>query len=105
MLLSANVGFLSINTVDSFDTSAYNKSAAQIASYISAILSLSIYIVCQILTRHHRHHAHSHADWAVSFHRECFVLHAERNIIVELHYYPRETLDWVTCGCHRIQVL
>ena len=37
MLLSANVGFLAINSID---VDSPNKSAAQIASYISAILSL-----------------------------------------------------------------
>ena len=67
MLLSANVGFLAINSID---VDSPNKSAAQIASYISAILSLFIYIVCQILTRHHRHEGHGQSDKAV---REAFV--------------------------------
>ena len=62
MLLSANVGFLAINSID---VDSPNKSAAQIASYISAILSLFIYIVCQILARYHCHHMHAHAGVAV----------------------------------------
>ena len=52
--------------INSIDVDSPNKSAAQIASYISAILSLFIYIVCQILTRHHRHEGHSQANKAVS---------------------------------------
>lgn len=51
VLLSANIGFLAINSID---VGSPNKSTAQIASYVSAILSLFIYIVCQILTKAHR---------------------------------------------------
>ncbi|EKM58103.1 uncharacterized protein PHACADRAFT_206944 [Phanerochaete carnosa HHB-10118-sp] len=65
VLLSANVGFLSINTVDVTNTP--NKSAAQIMSYISSLLSLFIYIVSQILSRHHRHHAYGQADKALDY--------------------------------------
>ncbi|KIP12134.1 hypothetical protein PHLGIDRAFT_113920 [Phlebiopsis gigantea 11061_1 CR5-6] len=64
VLLSANVGFLAINSID---VNSPNKSAAQISSYISAILSLFIYIVCQILTRHHRHEGHSQANKAIDY--------------------------------------
>lgn len=64
VLLSANVGFLAINSID---TDSPNKSAAQIASYISSILSLFIYIVAQILSRHHRHHANGQADQALQY--------------------------------------
>lgn len=68
MLLSANVGFLAIQSID---TGKPNRSAAQIASYISAILSLFIYIICQILTRHHRHHTYGQADKAVCLLATC----------------------------------
>lgn len=50
VLLSANVGFLAIQSID---TGTSHRSAAQIASYISAILSLFIYVVCQILSVRH----------------------------------------------------
>ncbi|EKM58097.1 uncharacterized protein PHACADRAFT_182485 [Phanerochaete carnosa HHB-10118-sp] len=50
VLLSANVGFLAINSID---TTSPNKSAAQISSYISSIFSLGIFIVAQILSRRH----------------------------------------------------
>lgn len=63
MLLSANVGFLAIQSID---TGKPDRSVAQIISYISAVLSLFVYIVCQILTRHHRHHANEQATSAVS---------------------------------------
>ena len=68
MLLSANVGFLAINSID---TDSPNKSAAQIMSYISSMLSLFIYIVSQILSRHHRHHTSGQAEQAVSFRLGC----------------------------------
>ncbi|GJE94787.1 hypothetical protein PsYK624_109600 [Phanerochaete sordida] len=64
VLLSANVGFLAINSID---TDSPNKSAAQIASYISSMLSLFIYIVAQILSRHHRHHSNGQADQALQY--------------------------------------
>ncbi|KAK7676158.1 hypothetical protein QCA50_020268 [Cerrena zonata] len=52
VLLSANVGFLAIQSIDQATTT--NKSAAQIASYVSALLSLFAYIAFQILCRRHR---------------------------------------------------
>lgn len=63
VLLAANVGFLAIQSVDQTGT---NKSMAQIASYISATLSLFNFIVCQILGREHRHDEHQFASRAVS---------------------------------------
>ncbi|EKM58104.1 uncharacterized protein PHACADRAFT_252136 [Phanerochaete carnosa HHB-10118-sp] len=64
VLLSANVGFLAINSID---TTSPNKSAAQISSYISSIFSLFIYIVAQILSRHHRHHNNGQAHDALQY--------------------------------------
>ncbi|EKM58098.1 uncharacterized protein PHACADRAFT_252123 [Phanerochaete carnosa HHB-10118-sp] len=58
VLLSANVGFLAINSID---TTSPNKSAAQISSYISSIFSLFIYVVVQILSRHRWHHNNGQA--------------------------------------------
>ncbi|CAL1699541.1 unnamed protein product [Somion occarium] len=51
VLLSANVGFLAIQSLDISDP---NKSVNQITSYVSTLLSLATYIICQILTRQHR---------------------------------------------------
>ncbi|KAK7676790.1 hypothetical protein QCA50_020258 [Cerrena zonata] len=51
VLLSANVGFLAIQSIDIGDP---DRSVSQIASYVSTLLSLTTYIVCQILARQHR---------------------------------------------------
>ncbi|KAK7676788.1 hypothetical protein QCA50_020256 [Cerrena zonata] len=51
LLLTANVGFLAIQTIDK-DTQ--NKSVCQIASYVSIVFSLATYMICQILARQHR---------------------------------------------------
>ena len=53
MLLSANVGFLAIQSVDERDP-ASDRSVSQIASYVSILFSLATYIICQILSRQHR---------------------------------------------------
>ncbi|GJE96874.1 hypothetical protein PsYK624_130810 [Phanerochaete sordida] len=54
VLIATNIGFLSINSIDG--NGGPNKSVAQILSYISTILAAFIYLVCQILQRHHRYH-------------------------------------------------
>ena len=51
MLLSANVGFLAIQSVDN---STNFRSVAQIASYVSALFSLFDYVVVLLLMRRHR---------------------------------------------------
>ncbi|GJE96879.1 hypothetical protein PsYK624_130870 [Phanerochaete sordida] len=65
VLIATNIGFLSINSIDG--TGGPNKSVAQILSYVSTILAAFIYIVCQILQRHHRHHVHGQATQALEF--------------------------------------
>ncbi|GJE96870.1 hypothetical protein PsYK624_130770 [Phanerochaete sordida] len=65
VLIATNIGFLSIGSIDG-DGMAKNG-AAQIMSYISTILAASIYIVCQILQRHHRHHVYGQATDALSY--------------------------------------
>lgn len=61
MLLTANVGLLAIQSID---TNRPARSVAQIASYISTFLSLGNIIVCTILSRQHR--SRNGADEAVS---------------------------------------
>ena len=51
VLLSANVGFLAIQSIDKQQA---NRTICQIASYISIILSLAAYMICHILSRQHR---------------------------------------------------
>lgn len=63
MLLSANVGFLAIQSLDNI--TSYSRSIAQIASYASALLSLIDYVVVQILMRQHRHHLFDTAERGV----------------------------------------
>ncbi|KAI0703727.1 hypothetical protein BC835DRAFT_1410463 [Cytidiella melzeri] len=55
VILSANVGFLAINSID---TTSPHKSTAQIASYISSVLAFFNFIVIQILSHQHRYSDH-----------------------------------------------
>ncbi|EKM55078.1 uncharacterized protein PHACADRAFT_255433 [Phanerochaete carnosa HHB-10118-sp] len=65
VLIATNISFLSINSIDG--KGGPRKSTAQIMSYISTILATFIYIVCQILQRHHRHHIHGQATDALQY--------------------------------------
>ncbi|KAI0716506.1 hypothetical protein C8Q76DRAFT_724546 [Earliella scabrosa] len=49
VILSANVGFLAIQSVDQAD-----RTAGQIVSYMSIVLSIGNIFACTILARHHR---------------------------------------------------
>ncbi|KAH8101129.1 hypothetical protein BXZ70DRAFT_110522 [Cristinia sonorae] len=51
VLLTANVSFLAIQSID---TENSHRSVAQITSYVSTLLSMTNYIICQILLRQHR---------------------------------------------------
>ncbi|EPS97095.1 hypothetical protein FOMPIDRAFT_1098563, partial [Fomitopsis schrenkii] len=64
VLLTANVGLLAIQSVD---TDKPDRSLAQIASYISTFLSLGNIILCTILARQHRLDAHMTADAASNY--------------------------------------
>ncbi|KAH9947518.1 hypothetical protein B0H21DRAFT_329202 [Amylocystis lapponica] len=64
VLLTANVGFLAIQSVDS---STSFRSAAQIASYISTLCSVGSLLLCTILSRQHRNNAHGTAAEAVQY--------------------------------------
>ncbi|KAK7691174.1 hypothetical protein QCA50_006277 [Cerrena zonata] len=48
VLLTANVGFLAIQSIDQ------DRPLGQVASYISTLFSSASYIVCQVLARQHR---------------------------------------------------
>ncbi|KAI0703725.1 hypothetical protein BC835DRAFT_897509 [Cytidiella melzeri] len=52
VILSTNVGFLAISSID---TTSPHKSTAQIASYISSVLAFFNIIATQILTHQHSH--------------------------------------------------
>ena len=62
VLLTANVGLLAIQSVD---TAKADRSLAQISSYISTFLNLGNIILCTILARQHRLDAHMTAQAAV----------------------------------------
>ena len=63
VVLTANVGFLAIQSID---TGHANRSAGQIMSYISLLLSLGSIFACIILGRQHRIADHRFADGGVS---------------------------------------
>ncbi|KAI0676482.1 hypothetical protein C8Q78DRAFT_997815 [Trametes maxima] len=54
VILSANVGFLAIQSVDQGGFSIPDRSAGQIISYISILLSICNIMACTILSRQHR---------------------------------------------------
>ncbi|KAI0642649.1 hypothetical protein C8Q79DRAFT_224831 [Trametes meyenii] len=54
VILSANVGFLAIQSVDQGGFSVPDRSAGQIISYISILLSICNIVACNILSRQHR---------------------------------------------------
>ncbi|KAI0703722.1 hypothetical protein BC835DRAFT_1410458 [Cytidiella melzeri] len=64
VILSANVGFLTINSID---TTSPDKSTAQIASYISSVLAFFNFIAIQILTHQHRYSDHFETAKALAF--------------------------------------
>lgn len=53
MLLTANVSLLAIQSIDNIKGDP-GRSLAQLAAYISLLLSLANYVTCQILLRQHR---------------------------------------------------
>ncbi|PSR76611.1 hypothetical protein PHLCEN_2v8369 [Hermanssonia centrifuga] len=66
VLLSANVGFLAIQSIDN-PPGSEQRSVAQLTAYVSALLSLFNYIAVQILARQHRHYLFETADRALRF--------------------------------------
>ncbi|KAI0093584.1 hypothetical protein BDY19DRAFT_989148 [Irpex rosettiformis] len=64
VILSANVGLL---TIKSIDTGSPNRSATQILSYISSVLSIFNFITVQILSHQHRNSESSSAAKACNF--------------------------------------
>ncbi|PCH35227.1 hypothetical protein WOLCODRAFT_166136 [Wolfiporia cocos MD-104 SS10] len=64
VLLSANVGLLAVNSIDSEHR---NRSVAQVASYISTFFSLGNIILCTIFARQHRPRAHDSAELASDY--------------------------------------
>ncbi|KAI0763111.1 hypothetical protein BD413DRAFT_616559 [Trametes elegans] len=64
VILTANVGFLAIQSVDQGRT---DRSAGQIVSYISTLLSIGNILACTILARQHRPGAHLQADTALEY--------------------------------------
>lgn len=64
MLLTANVGILAIQSIDTGHD--HSRSVAQVASYASIMLSLANYMICQVLLRQHRDTVKDGAKLAVS---------------------------------------
>ncbi|KAH9836343.1 uncharacterized protein C8Q71DRAFT_78139 [Rhodofomes roseus] len=64
VLLTANVGLLAIQSVD---TGNPDRSVAQIASYVSTFLSLGNIMLCTILAQRHRLNANMTADLAGTY--------------------------------------
>lgn len=64
MLLTANVSFLAIQSIDTDHMPGF-RSVPQIMSYASILLSLANYMLCQVLLRQHRKVSREDSDCAV----------------------------------------
>ncbi|TCD66563.1 hypothetical protein EIP91_001231 [Steccherinum ochraceum] len=65
VLLTANVGILAIQSVDTGHD--HSRSVAQVASYASIMLCLANYIICQVLLRQHRESVKNGAKYASDY--------------------------------------
>lgn len=63
VLLAADVGLLIMQGIEN---QGVTRSVGQITGYTSAVLSLFVYVLCQVLTRRHRHGKTEVAERAVS---------------------------------------
>ncbi|RDX47301.1 hypothetical protein OH76DRAFT_1406204 [Lentinus brumalis] len=70
VILTTNVGFLAIQSVDlngSPNSPIPDRSVAQILAYMSTVLSIGNIVACTILARQHRPNAHSYATQAAEY--------------------------------------
>ncbi|KAL1949216.1 hypothetical protein VTO73DRAFT_11022 [Trametes versicolor] len=67
VILTANVGFLAIQSVDQGGIPGPDRSAGQIVSYISTLLSIGNIIACTVLGQQHRPTSHIYAIEAVEY--------------------------------------
>ncbi|KAI9067010.1 hypothetical protein FKP32DRAFT_1684141 [Trametes sanguinea] len=67
VILGANVGFLAIQSVDQGGNMVPHRSAGQIISYISTLLTIGNIIACTVLARQHRPSRHRHAEDALNY--------------------------------------
>ncbi|TBU38611.1 hypothetical protein BD309DRAFT_874008 [Dichomitus squalens] len=67
VILSANVGFLAIQSVDNNGLVVPNRSMGQIVSYISTMLTIGNIVACTILARQHRETMHRYAEAAAAY--------------------------------------
>ncbi|TBU38616.1 hypothetical protein BD309DRAFT_873994 [Dichomitus squalens] len=67
VILTANVSFLAIQSVDDNGVVIANRSMGQIVSYISTMLTIGNIVACTILTRQHRQATHQYAEAAAGY--------------------------------------
>ncbi|KAI0366821.1 hypothetical protein BV20DRAFT_1055314 [Pilatotrama ljubarskyi] len=67
VILTANVGFLAIQSVDQGGYAEPDRTTGQILSYISTLLSIGNIIACTILARQHRASSHLYAEDALDY--------------------------------------
>ncbi|KAI8976720.1 hypothetical protein BD414DRAFT_467138 [Trametes punicea] len=67
VILAVDVGFLAIQSIDQGGNWTGHRSAGQIISYISTLLSIGNIIACTILARQHRSSAHLYAEDALNY--------------------------------------
>ncbi|KAM5530241.1 hypothetical protein V8D89_016093 [Ganoderma adspersum] len=67
IILSANVGFLAIQSIDQNGFESPDRTMGQIISYISTLLSLGNIVACTILSAQHRKSTHRYVENAVAY--------------------------------------
>ncbi|PIL23469.1 hypothetical protein GSI_14780 [Ganoderma sinense ZZ0214-1] len=67
IILSANVGFLAIQSVDLGGNALRDRTMGQIISYISTLLSLGNIVACTILSAQHRKSTHRYSENAIAY--------------------------------------
>lgn len=86
VLLAADVGLLIMQGIEN---QGVTRSVGQITGYTSAVLSLFVYVLCQILTRRHRHGKTEIAERALSY-----LQHAPLPCIAAVFSLPVALLLW-----------
>lgn len=89
VLLSTNVGLLAIGSIDQPNNMmSTHRSVAQVASYVSTVLSLACYLICWILSRQHPPGSHPTAAAAVRWRTNPFGA-ALMLLIVQIKYLSK----------------
>lgn len=95
VMLTVNIGFLAIQSVD---RSEDIRSAAQLTSYLSAILSISSIVIGLALSRHHRTLKRDDADIAQYYLWSKYHPELGLEVLAIMYGLPHALLMWSMCA-------